>query len=120
MLNHAKTFIYIFLLIGAITTGVAFTAVDQNKGAKKMVIFGGKLGNVTFPHLRHQTVLDDCNKCHNLIPQSAGSIQAKQKQNILKKKQVMNQCRQCHREMAKSQQKAGPIKCKECHQKNKK
>jgi DNA-directed RNA polymerase subunit RPC12/RpoP len=33
----------------------------------------------------------------------------------LKKKEVMNRCVQCHRELAQEGQKTGPVKCSECH-----
>ena len=35
----------------------------------------------------------------------------------LQKKEVMNMCKGCHKDMAEKGQKAGPVSCKECHKK---
>ena len=59
--------------------------------------------------------LGDCDLCHNLFPQKAGSIVQMKAAGTLKKMQVMKQCQGCHKEMAKSGQEAGPVKCGECH-----
>lgn len=96
----------------------SYNAVAQNRGASEMELFGGSLGSVSFPHLRHQSSLGDCNRCHNLFSQSAGAIQDQIKQGKLEKKQVMNHCKKCHKEMAETGKKTGPLKCKECHKKN--
>jgi len=106
----------LFLLFAFIMMTSAAIAV-QVKGAKDMLLFGGKTGSVPFPHHRHQIVLSDCNNCHTLFPQSAGAIKAYQLQKKLKKKQVMNQCKSCHKKRENSGQKAGPVKCKGCHKK---
>lgn len=106
----------LFLLFGFIVMTSAAIAL-QEKGAKDMVLFGGKTGSVPFPHHRHQIVLNDCNTCHTLFPQSSGAIKAYYSQKKLKKKQVMNQCKSCHKKWANSGQKAGPVKCKGCHKK---
>ena len=106
----------LFLLLGFIVMTSAAIAV-QVKGPKDMVLLGGKMGSVFFPHHRHQLGLNDCNKCHSLFPQIPGAIKAYQLQKKLKKKQVMNQCKRCHKERSDSGQKAGPVKCKGCHKK---
>lgn len=63
-----------------------------------------------------QAAFGDCNSCHNLFPQTAGAIQELNRQDKLKKKEVMNQCTKCHKELASTDKKGGPVKCKECHQ----
>ena len=107
----------LFVLFIVLVAVVAIGAVEVKNGAEEMVLFGGSLGNVSFPHYRHQEALGDCNSCHNLFPQTAGTIQELNRQVKLKKKEVMNQCTKCHKEVAASDKKGGPVKCKECHQK---
>jgi hypothetical protein len=92
-------------------------AGEQNRGAPQMVLQGGSSGNVSFPHHRHQDVLGDCNLCHNLFPQIPGSIEKLKEEGKLKKKEVMERCRSCHRQKAEKGEKAGPTGCKVCHQK---
>jgi len=102
--------------MGALTVATAAMA-SENKGAEQMVLKGGKSGKVSFPHAAHQSTLKDCTVCHGLFPQQPGAIEALKKQGKLKKKQVMKQCTVCHRKTAKAGQKAGPTRCKTCHQK---
>ncbi|MBW1898294.1 MAG: cytochrome c3 family protein [Deltaproteobacteria bacterium] len=89
---------------------------DQNKGAEKMEIYGGKKGKVHFPHRRHQKNLVDCNKCHDMFPQLSGTIENMKTEGKLKKKAVMNKlCLNCHRVEKKAGRPFGPLKCSECH-----
>ena len=96
---------------------VAFLAVaDVNKGAEDMVLYGGKSGDVPFPHLKHQENLEDCQTCHDLFPQEAGVIEKLKADGELKKKAVMNtQCTKCHRVLKKEGKPTGPTSCKNCH-----
>jgi cytochrome c-type protein NrfB len=102
-------------LIIPLIVGLSFvlskTAVGQNKGAADMILQGGKPGDVPFAHHLHQSHLGNCDLCHNLFPQTKGSIDKLKAEGKLKKKEVMDQCQACHR------QKAGPLKCGECHKK---
>ncbi|MDF1592686.1 MAG: cytochrome c3 family protein [Desulfobacterales bacterium] len=107
----------LFVLLIVLATGIAMGAAEGKNGAKEMVLFGGSLGDVPFPHHRHQAAFKDCNNCHNLFPQTVGAIQELNRQDKLKKKEVMNQCTKCHKELASTDKKGGPVKCKECHQK---
>jgi len=107
----------LFALLIVLATGIAIGAAEVKNGAKEMVLFGGSLGNVFFPHHRHQEAFGNCNNCHNLFPQTTGAIQELNRQDKLKKKEVMNQCTKCHKELASTDKKGGPVKCKECHQK---
>lgn len=100
----------IFMMVG-----LMMTAQAENKGAAEIVLNGGKTGNVPFPHHRHQSVLADCNACHDLFPQQQGVIHALKSENKMKSKTVMNNCQKCHRQTAKEGKKSGPVSCKQCH-----
>ncbi|MBW2366508.1 MAG: cytochrome c3 family protein [Deltaproteobacteria bacterium] len=87
-----------------------------NRGEKELSLWGGKRGNVPFPHHLHQNNLGDCNTCHDLFPQESGVIKALKKDEKLKPKQVMNKlCVKCHREQAKAGNPSGPRSCNACH-----
>ncbi|MDY6904597.1 MAG: cytochrome c3 family protein [Thermodesulfobacteriota bacterium] len=102
-------------LIGIVLAVVAMAATEKNRGAANITIPATK-GDVAFPHQTHQTVLDDCNACHNLFPQEAGSIVQLKESGNLRRMQVMKQCLDCHRELTKAGKKAGPVSCNDCHQ----
>ncbi len=104
----------IIFIIGIILAPLLLIAA-QNRGAEEMLLSGGKRGDVPFPHRIHQVVLDDCNKCHDLFPQIPGSIEKLKANQTLGKKQVMKQCRNCHKAKKGSGEKAGPTGCKACH-----
>ena len=103
------------VLVAILLMVMAALAAEKNMGAPTLVIPGGKKADVTLPHEHHQTVLGDCDLCHNLFPQEAGSIVKLKAAGTLKKMQVMRQCQGCHKEMAKTGQDTGPVKCAECH-----
>jgi len=97
-----------------LVVGVFFAFAGQ--GSETMVLpVEGKFGAVDLPHWEHQESLGDCNACHGLFPQETGSIDRLKAEKALKKKQVMNNCRGCHRSMAKAGKASGPIKCFDCH-----
>ncbi|MGD2013694.1 MAG: cytochrome c3 family protein [Desulfobacterales bacterium] len=104
----------------AIASSVAFSADEQDKGAENIEMAGGKRGNVPFPHHQHQERLVDCQTCHSVFPQKAGSIEELKAQGKLKKKYVMNKlCTKCHKETKKAGKKTGPTTCAKCHIKDK-
>ena len=95
-------------------SGVCLAYVGQ--GAESLVLpMDGKYGAVEVPHWGHQESLGDCNACHGIFPQEAGSIERLRGEKRLKKKQVMNNCRGCHRSRAKASEASGPVKCFDCH-----
>ncbi|MGD2269745.1 MAG: cytochrome c3 family protein [Desulfobacterales bacterium] len=103
------------LVIGLLMTAAVSLAVE-NKGAKEISLFGGKSGNVPFPHHRHQETIGDCKICHGLFPQQAGIIRQLKAEGKLKKKHVMNKlCTKCHKQKKKAGEKSGPVTCKSCH-----
>ena len=89
----------------------------QNRGVKEILLSGGKNGEVLFPHGMHQASLKDCNMCHDLFPQVLGSIEKLKANKKLEIKQVMKQCRDCHKGKKKIGKKTGPIGCRGCHRK---
>jgi len=94
----------------------AATVLTADNGAENMELYGGSRGKVPFPHRTHQTVLGDCNSCHDLFPQQAGAIEQLKKAGDLKRKQVMNKnCVKCHKTMKKAGSQAGPTTCSKCH-----
>lgn len=94
---------------------MAVSVAARFEGRQEMVLEGGRIGGVFFPHHRHQSALDDCNRCHAVFPQSEGAIETLKAQNRLAKKQVMDQCRDCHKQMAGANKPTGPVTCKSCH-----
>lgn len=91
-------------------------AVDQNRGPEKLIISGGRRGDVHLPHRQHQQRLKDCQICHQLFPQQAGSIEKFKAEGKLEKKQVMKRlCIHCHRKQKKAGRPAGPVSCHACH-----
>jgi len=104
----------IIFIIGIIIAPLLVVAA-QNRGAENMLLFGGKKGDVPFPHNTHQVALQDCTKCHNLFTQKPGAIEKLKADKKLKAKQIMKQCRNCHKAKKKAGEKAGPIGCKACH-----
>jgi len=91
-------------------------AADQDKGPADISLYGGKKGEVPFPHRLHQDNLGDCKTCHDVFPQKKGSIESLKAEGKLKKKHVMNKlCTKCHRQMKKAGEKSGPTTCTKCH-----
>ena len=71
------------ILICATILGANVTA--ENQGAEIILIDGGKMRDVHFPHRRHQNTLGDCNVCHELFPAKMGSITEFKDRGKLKK-----------------------------------
>lgn len=91
-------------------------AYASEKGSAEIVLNGGKIGNVPFPHQKHQQVLnEECSVCHSMFAQEKQVIDQMKKDGRLEKKKVMNHCMGCHRTLAKESKPAGPVKCKGCH-----
>lgn len=92
-------------------------APSENKGAPDITIDAASKGKVAFPHRRHQESLGDCNLCHTLFPQEPNIIRKKITEGSLKKKDVMDHCRDCHKKKSTVGEKAGPTSCAKCHPK---
>jgi hypothetical protein len=106
--------IVLVMVFGMVFTA-AMAAEVQKKGAEEIRIDGGKKGYVDFPHRNHQDTLRDCKICHDIFPQQLGIIKDLIDKGQLNKKQVMNHCKGCHRNMADAGKKTGPTSCKKCH-----
>ena len=80
--------VMLLLIALMLVTGgaVALCVAEQNKGAQEIELAAGKRGNVPFPHRRHQEKLVDCNICHTVFEQKAGSIEELKAQGKLKPK----------------------------------
>ena len=107
------------IVVGVSVLSLTFmgTAFAGGSGAESMVLKGGSMGDVSFPHKIHQDKLKDCEACHKLFPKEAGAIQKLIAAGTLKKKQVMNNCKSCHKEIKAKGGTAGPTSCKACHDK---
>jgi DNA-directed RNA polymerase subunit M/transcription elongation factor TFIIS len=108
------------LVIVGLTTltlaGMAAIGMTAGKGAPKIEIFGGKKGNIPFPHAQHQDRLKDCNVCHNVFPQEKDAIKKLKAQGSIKPKKVMNlQCIKCHKQEKRAGNATGPVTCNTCH-----
>ena len=90
---------------------------SQEEPAESIVLQGGGRGDVTFPHGRHQEVDVDCRPCHEMFAKEALVIDKMKAEGNLKKKEVMNMCKGCHKDMAAEGKKAGPVGCGDCHKK---
>ncbi len=95
---------------------MAGIGLAAKKGPTDIDIFGGKSGNVPFPHAQHQQRINDCNVCHSVFPQETDAIKKMKTKGTIKPKKVMNlQCIKCHREEKRAGNPTGPLTCKTCH-----
>lgn len=83
---------------------VALTLVSASLAfAADSIVLPAKNGNVTLDHKKHQTIVNDCKKCHVKGP---GKIEG------FNKESAHDMCKKCHEDGKK-----GPTKCGECHKK---
>lgn len=101
-------------LFGFVAVCATF-AQEANKGAPEIIIKAGDMEEVRFPHRVHQDTLADCSICHDMFPQQSGIIEQLKSKGTLTKKQVMNRCRECHKNMIAAGKPAGPTACNKCH-----
>jgi hypothetical protein len=91
------------------------TIPKDTKGAADLVLKGGSAGDVPVPHALHQKTIE-CLTCHQFFPQEKGAIDKRVAEGkMTKKKVVMKQCQDCHREENRAGGKKLPASCKECH-----
>jgi hypothetical protein len=119
-----KIRIFLLLCVGLLMVAEGSPAssgtATANRGATEIKLPGGTRGIVPFPHHLHQDKLGNCETCHSVFPQKAGTITTLKEQGKLKKKQVMNRlCINCHRQKKRGGLKAGPTTCAKCHIKTK-
>jgi len=89
--------------ISAVVAMLAVTAFAGAAFAVDLIEYPSAFGKVTFPHVKHVTLLKDCAKCHSGTP---GKIAE------MNKDWAHKTCKGCHVEMKK-----GPVGCKDCHKK---
>lgn len=102
-------------LAALLLIGVAGVMASGQGPETTRLILTGKYGSVTVPHWEHQESLTDCKPCHALFPKERGAVARLKAENVLKKKEVMNTCRNCHLSLTKAGKESGPTKCYECH-----
>ena len=113
MKNKSMMLFCLVLLI--LSSAIVFA---HSKGKEEIILQGGKMGNITFPHHMHHGVVNDCMVCHKDFSREPGSLQAAKDKGALKKKQVMNgTCLKCHKDRKKAGEKYGPVSCSGCHTK---
>lgn len=110
------------IFFSAIVTGVVLLSAgnciaEEPKGSESITLQGGSMGSITFPHHIHQAIFIDCKPCHDLFPQESKIVERLKTEGKLKKKEVMDMCRACHKDLAGKGQKTGPIACMDCHKK---
>ena len=97
-------------------TNAVCGAQEEEKGAESVILYSPQ-GSVVFPHGRHQKMFVDCRPCHQMFPKSPQVIAKMQTEGKLKKKEVMNMCKECHEARLAKGESAGPTACKDCHKK---
>ncbi|MBT6340020.1 MAG: cytochrome c3 family protein [Desulfobacula sp.] len=110
-MNNLRVWYCLVILI--LSSAIVFA---QNQGSKEIIINGGKMGNITFPHYTHHGVIQDCMVCHAAFSKEPGALQKAKDLGTLYKKQVMKEsCLKCHLDKKKAGETFGPVKCKGCH-----
>lgn len=109
--------IVMITLVTALIVSLSMAATHAvSRGPDRIDIFGGRSGNVPFPHAQHQDRIKDCNVCHSVFPQETAAIKKMKEEGMLKPKKVMNlQCIKCHKAEKKTGKPHGPVTCKTCH-----
>jgi len=109
---------FLCLILTGLFLGLTLSFAGKTQGREDISLYGGKSGNILFPHHLHQKVVKDCQTCHVDFAQKEGALAAAKRSEALKKKQVMNNtCLKCHRALKKSGETSGPTNCKHCHTK---
>ncbi|MBU2538184.1 MAG: cytochrome c family protein [Proteobacteria bacterium] len=103
------------MIIGGILLSGSNSQAVDNKGAESIVLKGGSLGSITLSHRLHQGVLADCKPCHELFPKESQVVDKMKAEGKLQRKNVMDMCKKCHKDMADKGQKTGPTNCTDCH-----
>jgi hypothetical protein len=105
------------MIVGGILLSGGNCIAGDDTGAELITLQGGSMGTITFPHQSHQSIFVDCKPCHDLFSKEAQVIQKMKTEGKLKRKDVMEMCRNCHKDLAAKGQKTGPIACMDCHKK---
>ena len=115
IIKNWKISLFCLILAGILVSSTSIFA-EQPQGRKEISLYGGKSGNILFPHHTHQKIVTDCQVCHVNFAQKEGALGAAKESGDLKKKQMMTKtCLKCHRALKKAGEKSGPTSCKKCH-----
>ena len=93
----------------------AGSACAENQGAATIVLRSEDFDSVHLSHILHEIKLGDCQLCHKLYAKETDAIEKSVRAGVLKRKQVMDQCEECHAETAIDGKKSGPTSCRGCH-----
>jgi len=99
-------------ILPLVFAGLAFAA---DRGAEFIDLQGRDFGSVQFTHLLHQINLGDCEVCHKLYPMETDGIEERVRAGALTRRQVMDNCMDCHRKTALAGKKSGSTSCRGCH-----
>ena len=103
------------VIVGGILLSAGSSMAGDDKGMETIILKGGSMGSITFPHGRHLGMFVDCKPCHELFPKESKVVDRMMDEGKLHKKDVMNMCKKCHTDLAEKGQKAGPTACNDCH-----
>lgn len=103
------------VIVGGILLSAGSSMAGDDKGRETIVLKGGGMGSITFPHGRHLATFVDCKPCHELFPKESQVVDRMMAEGKMHKQDVMNMCKKCHTDLAEKGQKAGPTACKDCH-----
>ena len=124
-------------IFSIVLLSISFTVVGGEIPADKdIIVFPGKLGDVTFHHKLHSGLENvggvdkvECRTCHHTY-EGEGAVKACSVCHVRSKKEASSdtpdlkkafhfRCRNCHKYTMEEGKKAGPDKkCKLCHVKN--
>ena len=125
-------------IFSIVVLSISFAVVGSEIPADKdIIVFPGKLGDVTFNHKLHSGLENlggvekvECSTCHHTY-EGAGAVKACSDCHVRSKKEASTgtpdlkkafhfRCRECHKYTMEQGKHAGPDKkCKLCHVKNK-
>ena len=101
----------VLLVVATLVAGSALVAVADNGPAE--IKLSAKMGDITFPHEKHQGIEADCTVCHhNGVEEPNCHSCHGAKDDAPDAKKVFHQlCKDCHKEAGGN----APTKCKGCH-----
>lgn len=103
------------IIAGTLFLSAGSSMAKDDKGAESIVLNGGSMGPITFAHALHQGIFVDCKPCHDLFPREPLAVDKMKAEGKLQKKDVMNMCTKCHKDLAGKDRKTGPTACRDCH-----
>ena len=103
------------VIVGGMLLSAGSSMAGDDKGRETIVLKGGGMGSITFPHGRHLATFVDCKPCHELFPKESQVVDRMMTEGKMHKQDVMEMCKKCHTDLAGKGQKAGPTACKDCH-----